>query len=99
MSLSIRLKRMGKHKAPFYRIVAADSRRQAKNGPYIEELGFYNPTKTPVAVRVDKDKMKKWMAQGANVSATVRSILKKLDITSEVMPAAKVKKKKKKETN
>ncbi|HDQ25328.1 MAG TPA: 30S ribosomal protein S16 [bacterium] len=97
MAISIRLKRMGKHKAPFYRIVAADSRRQAKNGPYIEELGFYNPTKNPVAVRLDKDKMKKWLAKGASVSATVKSIIKKLDMTAEVMPETKPKKKKKKE--
>jgi len=73
------MKRMGKNKFPFYRIVAADSRRSVKGGKYIEELGFYNPTKNPAIVKIDKEKVDKWIKRGAAVSLTLKSILKKME--------------------
>ena len=82
---------MGKHKAAFYRIVAADSRRSAKAGPYVEELGYYSPSRNPAVIRVDKDKVKKWLDKGARLTPTVKSVLKKMGAYE-----ARVKTKKKK---
>ena len=79
MAIVLRMKRMGKNKFPFYRIVAADSRRSVKGGKYIEELGFYNPTKNPAIVKIDKEKVDKWIKRGAAVSLTLKSILKKME--------------------
>ena len=76
MAVKIRLRRMGGKKAPFYRIVVADS-RFPRDGRFIEELGYYDPTKTPVAVKLDSEKAKKWIANGAQPTDTVRAILKK----------------------
>ncbi len=76
MAVKIRLKRMGKKKAPFYRIVVADS-RAPRDGRFIEELGYYNPMTDPVDIKVDGEKAKKWIANGAQPTDTVRAILKK----------------------
>jgi len=75
MSVKIRLRRMGKKKAPFYRIVVADS-RYPSNGRFIEEIGYYDPLKNPSIVKVDVEKAKKWIENGAQPTDTVKSLLK-----------------------
>ena len=76
MAVKIRLRRMGSKKAPFYRIVVADS-RYPRDGRFIEEIGYYNPlTRTP-DVKIDGEKAKKWIANGAQPTDTVKSLLKK----------------------
>ncbi len=74
MAVHIRLRRMGTKKRPFYRIVAADSRR-ARNGRFLEILGFYDPIKMPAEVKVHTDKLTKWLNDGAIPSNTVNSLL------------------------
>ena len=76
MAVKIRLRRMGAKKAPFYRIVVADS-RYPRDGRFIEEIGTYNPVATPTEVKVDADKAKQWIANGAQPTDTVKAILKK----------------------
>ena len=66
---------MGAKKAPFYRIVVADS-RYPRDGRFIEEIGFYDPTKNPSIVKVDADKAKEWIKNGAQPTDTVKKILK-----------------------
>ena len=80
MAVKIRLRRMGAKKAPFYRIVVADS-RYPRDGRFIEEIGYYDPTKNPSVVKVDAEKAKKWIANGAQPTETVKSLLKKAGIT------------------
>ena len=72
----IRLRRMGAKKAPFYRVVVADS-RFARDGRFIEEIGYYDPTKEPSVVKIDAEKAKQWLDNGAQPTDTVREILKK----------------------
>ena len=79
MAVKIRLCRMGAKKAPFYRIVVADS-RYPRDGRFIEELGYYDPTKEPSEIRVDEEAAKKWLANGAQPTQTVEKILKNADI-------------------
>ena len=79
MSVKLRLTRMGAKKAPFYRVVATDSRK-ARDGQYIEQIGIYDPTKNPVLVQIDADLAKKWLSTGAQPTETVRDILKKQGI-------------------
>ena len=76
MAVKIRLRRMGAKKAPFYRVVVADS-RYPRDGRFIEELGYYAPTKEPSVVKIDGDKAKEWMANGAQPTDTVKALLKK----------------------
>ena len=73
--VKIRLRRMGAKKAPFYRIVVADS-RYPRGGRFIEELGYYDPTKDPKVVKIDMEKAQKWIANGAQPTDTVKSLLK-----------------------
>jgi len=80
--VKIRLRRMGKKKAPFYRIVVADS-RYPRDGRFIEELGFYDPMKNPVEIKVDADKTKEWLGKGAQPTETVKSLLKKSGVIGE----------------
>lgn len=75
MSVKIRLRRMGAKKAPFYRIVVADS-RYPRDGRFIEEVGFYDPTKEPSVIKVDAEKVEKWIASGAQPTDTVKAMLK-----------------------
>lgn len=75
MAVKIRLRRMGAKKAPFYRIVVADS-RFPRDGRFIEEIGYYDPTKQPSVVKVDADKAKKWISNGAQPTDTVKRLLK-----------------------
>ena len=76
MAVKIRLRRMGAKKAPFYRIVVADG-RYPRDGRFIEEIGYYDPTKEPNVVKVDAEKAKTWIQNGAQPTDTVRTILKK----------------------
>jgi len=79
MAVKIRLRRMGAKKAPFYRVVVADS-RYPRDGRFIEEVGYYDPTKEPSVVNIDGEKVKKWLANGAQPTDTVRVLLKKHSI-------------------
>lgn len=76
MAVKIRLRRMGAKKNPFYRIVVADL-RYPRDGRFIEEIGTYDPLKTPADVKIDADKAKQWIANGAQPTDTVKDILKK----------------------
>ena len=73
--VKIRLRRMGAKKAPFYRIVVADS-RSPRDGRCIEEIGTYNPLNQPATVTVDVEKAQNWIKNGAQPTDTVRSLLK-----------------------
>jgi len=75
MAVKIRLRRMGAKKAPFYRVVVADS-RYPRDGRFIEEVGTYNPLTEPVTVNVDAEKIQKWIANGAQPTDTVKRLLK-----------------------
>ena len=77
--VKIRLRRMGAKKAPFYRVVVADS-RFARDGRFIEEIGYYDPTKNPSVVSIDADKAKQWLSNGAPPTDTVRELLKKASV-------------------
>ncbi|MEG0803647.1 MAG: 30S ribosomal protein S16 [Pygmaiobacter sp.] len=79
MAVKIRLRRMGAKKNPFYRVVVADS-RFPRDGRFIEEIGFYDPTKDPSVIEIDGEKAKKWIATGAQPTETVRVLLKKKEI-------------------
>lgn len=74
--VKIRLKRIGAHKQPSYRIVVADS-RCARDGKFIEEIGFFDPLSDPEEIRVDGDKAKEWISKGAQPAERVKSLLKK----------------------
>ena len=76
MAVKLRLRRMGAKKAPFYRIVVADS-RFPRDGRFIEEIGYYNPLTDPAEISIDGEKAKKWIANGAQATDTVKSLLKK----------------------
>lgn len=73
--VKIRLRRMGAKKAPFYRVVVADS-RYPRDGRFIEEIGYYDPTKEPSVVSIGKEKADKWLANGAQPTDTVKKLLK-----------------------
>ncbi|MGL4731619.1 MAG: 30S ribosomal protein S16 [Clostridium sp.] len=73
MAVKIRLRRMGAKRAPFYRIVVADS-RCPRDGRFIEEIGYYNPTTEPVTVKIDEEKANKWVNNGAQPTDTVKRL-------------------------
>ena len=75
MAVKIRLRRMGQKKAPFYRIIVADS-RAPRDGKFIEEIGTYDPTRDPSEFKVDEELAKKWLANGAQPTETVSKIFK-----------------------
>lgn len=75
MAVKMRLKRMGAKKAPFYRIVVADS-RSPRDGKFIEQVGYYDPTKEPMDLKIDEEIAKKWLNNGAQPSDTVKKLLK-----------------------
>ena len=79
MAVKIRLRRMGQKKAPFYRIVVADS-RSPRDGRFIDEIGYYDPTKEPSEIRVDEEAAKKWLAAGAQPTDVVARIFKEAGI-------------------
>ncbi|HIQ62469.1 MAG: 30S ribosomal protein S16 [Christensenellales bacterium] len=76
MAVKIRLKRMGMKKMPFYRIVVADG-RSPRDGRFIEEIGYYDPRQQPAVIKLDNEKAKKWLANGAQPTDTARVLLKK----------------------
>ncbi|MBQ8858619.1 MAG: 30S ribosomal protein S16 [Clostridia bacterium] len=77
--VKIRLKRIGAKKAPFYRVVVADS-RYPRDGRFIEEIGYYNPMTEPADIKIDAEKATAWIANGAQPTDTVRALLKKTEI-------------------
>lgn len=81
MAVKIRLKRIGAKKAPFYRVVVADS-RFPRDGRFIEEIGTYNPLSNPSEVKIDEEAARKWLSNGAQPTDTVKSLLKKTGILS-----------------
>ena len=80
MSVKIRLRRMGAKKAPFYRVVVADS-RYPRDGRFIEEIGYYNPPTNPADIKIDAEKAKAWLEKGALPTETAKSVLKKAGVT------------------
>ncbi len=79
MAVKIRLRRIGAKKKPFYRVVVADS-RYPRDGRFIEELGYYNPLEDPAVLKIDAEKAKKWIENGAQPTDTVKALLKKAGI-------------------
>ena len=79
MAVKMRLTRMGAKKAPFYRVIVADS-RSPRDGRFIEEIGYYNPLTEPAEIKIDAEKAKKWLSNGAQPTETVKSLLKKSGI-------------------
>ena len=77
MAVKIRLRRMGAKKAPFYRVVVADS-RYPRDGRFIEEIGYYNPLEEPAVIKIDTEKAEKRIANGAQPTDTVKALLKKV---------------------
>ena len=82
MAVKIRLRRMGQKKAPFYRIVVADS-RSPRDGKFIEEIGTYDPSTDPSTFKINEELAKKWLANGAQPSDTVKALLKKAGVIAE----------------
>ncbi|NLM45608.1 MAG: 30S ribosomal protein S16 [Firmicutes bacterium] len=79
MAVRIRLKRVGAKKRPFYRIIVADS-RSPRDGAFIDELGYYNPTTEPVTLSINAEKAQAWLQKGAQPSDTVKALLAKAGI-------------------
>ena len=79
MAVKMRLRRLGAKKAPFYRVVVADS-RFPRDGRFIEEIGYYNPLTNPAEIKIDAEKAKKWISNGAQPTDTVKALLKKSGI-------------------
>ena len=79
MAVKIRLRRMGAKKAPFYRVIVADS-RSPRDGRFIEEIGYYNPLTDPADIKIDAEKATKWLKNGAQPTETVKALLKKQSI-------------------
>ncbi len=77
--VKIRLRRMGAKKAPFYRVVVADS-RSPRDGRFIEEIGTYNPLTDPAEIKIDAERAKQWIKNGAQPTDTVRMLLKKAEV-------------------
>lgn len=79
MAVKIRLKRMGAKKAPFYRVVVADS-RSPRDGRFVEEIGYYNPITEPSTIKLDEEKVQKWIKNGAQPTDTVKKLIEKAGI-------------------
>ena len=86
MSVKIRLKRIGTHKKPFYRVIVADS-RSPRDGRFIEEIGTYDPVKKDAPVKVDEGKTLAWLKKGAVPTDTVKSLLSKVGIMKQYAAA------------
>lgn len=80
--VKIRLKRMGAKKAPFYRIVVADS-RSPRDGRFIEEIGYYDPLKNPVVISVNEERALDWLSKGAQLSDTAKALFKKAGVLNK----------------
>lgn len=83
MAVKIRMKRLGAKKKPFYRIVVADS-RSPRDGKFIEEIGYYNPIANPKVFKVDNEKAKSWIKNGAKPTSIVEKLFKDYDVLAEV---------------
>ncbi|MDD2212414.1 MAG: 30S ribosomal protein S16 [Clostridia bacterium] len=83
MATRIRLRRMGAKKAPFYRLVVADS-RAPRDGRFIEEIGYYDPTKKPTVININEERALYWLKTGAQPSETVRSLFNKTGILAKL---------------
>lgn len=79
MAVKMRLTRIGKKKTPFYRVVIADA-RAPRDGRFVEEIGYYNPLTEPAEIKIDADKAKQWIKNGAQPTETVKALLKKSGI-------------------
>ena len=88
MAVKIRLKRMGAKKKPFYRLVVADS-RSPRDGRFIEEVGYYNPVAQPVEVRIDDERVIKWLKDGAQPTDTVKDLFKKYGVLEKLEQSKK----------
>ena len=82
MAVKIRLRRMGSKKAPFYRVVVADS-RAPRDGRFIEEIGYYNPVSEPKQIKINDEKAKKWLGVGAQPTETVKKLLQSQEIIAK----------------
>ena len=80
MAVKIRLRRMGQKKAPFYRIIVADS-RSPRDGKFIDEIGYYNPLTEPVEFKVNEEKVTKWLANGAQPTDVVKRLFTEAGLT------------------
>lgn len=84
--VKIRLRRMGAKKRPFYRVVVADA-RAPRDGRFIEEIGYYDPTKTPAVIKIDEDRAMKWIKDGAQPTDTARSLLRQSGVLRKIHEA------------
>lgn len=87
MPVKIRLRRMGAKKKPFYRVVVADG-RSPRDGRFIEEIGYYDPTRNPAIVEIKGDRAREWLSKGAQPSETVRSLLRRQGVIGEAAAPA-----------
>lgn len=87
MAVKIRLRRMGAKKKPFYRVVVADS-RSPRDGRFIEEIGYYDPTKEPAVVHIETEKARDWIKKGAQPSETVRTLLRRQGVLGPAAQAS-----------
>lgn len=85
--VKIRLRRMGAKKKPFYRVVVADS-RSPRDGRFIDEIGYYDPTRDPAVIKIDADKAMRWIRQGAQPTDTARSLLRKAGVLKSMVEAS-----------
>ena len=83
MAVKIRLRRMGAHKAPFYRVIVADS-RSPRDGRFVEEIGYYNPLTEPAIIKIDEEKAIKWVKNGAQPTDIVKRLFKKAGIDEKL---------------
>ena len=83
MAVKIRLKRIGAKKAPFYRVVVADS-RSPRDGKFIEEIGYYNPTTDPTVIKIDEEKAIAWVKKGAQPTDVVKRLFVKTGISEKL---------------
>lgn len=81
--VKIRLNRIGAHKKPFYRVVVTDSKKR-QNGPFVENIGYYNPLKEPALIKIDNEKARKWLNYGAQPTDTVKKLLQKSGVLQPV---------------
>jgi len=88
MAVRIRLKRMGAKKRPFYRLVVADS-RAARDGAFIESIGYYNPIADPAEIQIDEEKALDWLRKGARPSDTAKSLLKRAGVLDKFAASRK----------
>ncbi|MCL4319169.1 MAG: 30S ribosomal protein S16 [Firmicutes bacterium] len=92
LMVKIRLRRMGAKKRPFYRVVVADA-RSPRDGKFLEEIGYYDPTKNPAVVKIDEEKAIRWIQNGAQPTDTARSLLRQTGVLRKIHELKQVNKK------